>query len=66
MKNQGHNLALLFLCFFISILCSGCTKSENKDKVVIPVGDVVGTGSILNLSLSSTYKCNFLGADNKQ
>ena len=50
MKNQEHNLALLFLCFFISILCSGCTKSENKDKVVIPVGDVVGTGSILNLS----------------
>ena len=50
MQNQGHNLVLIFLCFFISILCSGCNKSENIDKVVIPVGAVVGTGSILNLS----------------
>ena len=50
MKNQEHNLALLFLCSFFYILCCGCTKKENIDKVVIPVGDVVGTGSILNLS----------------
>lgn len=49
MKNQEHNLALLFLCSFFYILCCGCTKKENIDKVVIPVGDVVGTGSILNL-----------------
>ena len=50
MKNQEHNLALLFLCSFFYILCCGCTKKGNIDKVVIPVGDVVGTGSILNLS----------------
>ena len=50
MKSQEHNLTLLFLCSFFYLLCFGCTKSENKDKVVIPVGDVVGTGSILNLS----------------
>ena len=28
--------------------------------------EVYGTGYILQKDLSSTYKCNFLGADNKQ
>ena len=37
MKNQEHNLALLFLCSFFYILCCGCTKKENIDKVVSSV-----------------------------
>nr|WP_321522019.1 6-bladed beta-propeller [uncultured Macellibacteroides sp.] len=50
MKNEEHNLSLLFLCYFFCILCCSCNKKEKQDKIVIPVRDVVGTGSILNLS----------------
>ena len=41
--------------------------TDNKDKPVFPLSTKVHLVNCdINYFLSSTYKCNFLGADNKQ
>lgn len=37
-----------------------------QDIIVLPVDDGIINKTVNNAILSSTYKCNFLGADNKQ
>ena len=41
-------------------------EKQFEDKVFPNIGISINGESIVLLSLSSTYKCNFLGADNKQ
>ena len=42
------------------------TYNSNAQQVVLINTSDVLEGKVLNHILSSTYKCNFLGADNKQ
>ena len=63
----------------ISLVLGVCScKNQNVERNLFIVKDLVGQNLILpdslvffnmdgqNIDLSSTYKCNFLGADNKQ
>ena len=66
---------------WIALMCQSCDSAESYDPpidlqkscVVERIGDALYVSSKLDESndivyvfLSSTYKCNFLGADNKQ
>ena len=54
---------LVFLLLFIGI---GSVTAQNA-RITGTVKDNTGEAVIgANINLSSTYKCNFLGADNKQ
>ena len=46
---------LFYLFLFVALMIAASTNAQNRD-----------WANLKHYSLSSTYKCNFLGADNKQ
>ena len=50
----------------IYMLLDAYEKARLNECYLVIVGDGVDMMSLQKYALSSTYKCNFLGADNKQ
>ena len=71
-RKKSLFLSVSVLILFVALVAQSCS-SENDDFVANPNSSLEMRANLESMdnrativNLSSTYKCNFLGADNKQ